>query len=174
MSCGQGVRSDDDGGACCVRWRKLLPGRIVGADGVSCGELLRCELGEPERVLLGQLLPRGICELDGVRGWVLLLGPDGGGCVPLGVVVPCGERERERVPGRVLLPDAGIERRGVHGVELLPWGIDGDDELHRGVVLPSGRDGEPCAMQRGILLPWWSEQPRGVPCGDVLPDGGHV
>ena len=88
--------------------------------------------------------------------------------------MPCWERERERVPRRVLLPDAGVERRGVHGVELLPWRVDGDDELHCGVVLPRGRAGEPGAVQRGILLSCWSEQPGGVRCGDVLPERGDV
>ena len=163
-----------DGGACCVRWRKLLPGGVVGADEVSCGQLLRGELGEPERVPLGQLLPCGISELDDVRGWVLLPEPVGGACVPDGVVVPCGKRERERVPRRILLRDAGVERRGVHGVELLPLWVDGDDELHGGVLLPRGRDGEPCAVQRRVLLRCGGEQPDGVCCGDVLSERGAV
>ena len=164
----------DDGGSARVCWRKLLSGWVVGADDVSCWQLLWCELGQPERVLLGQLLSRGIGEPVRLRCQVLLPQRDGGACVPDGIVVSCRQRERAAVPRRTLLPDARLERTGVHGVELLPCGVDGDDELHGGVLLPRGRDGEPCAVQRGVLLPCGGEQPDGVWCGDVLSERGDV
>ena len=87
-------------------------------------------------MLRGQLLSGGIGEPVRLRCRVLLPRCDGGACVRDGVVMSCRQRERAAVPRRTLLPDARLERTGVHGVELLPCGVDGDDELHGRVLLP--------------------------------------